>query len=292
MRHGMVGLALSVGAAQGLCHIGVLKALEEEGIGISHIAGASMGSLVGASYARDKDVRKLEFFFSQYDWKKVLATLDPDPSLLSKGLVRGERLKEELEPLIGDVRFNELKVPLKIVAVDFKTGEEVVLDQGSVLDAVRASISIPAIFVPVRSGERLLIDGGSRNPLPVDVVRKMGAERVFASNVLSARGGVGAGRCGHPAIPGLGSRRPFSVMFAAIKRKLDAFFGPKDDLPNVFDAVLQADTITKAMIAEQQARAADLVIRPDTTDLDMFDFTCSGKAVELGYIAAKRALSA
>ena len=178
------GLVLSSGAARGLAHIGALKALQEEGIHIDAIAGSSMGALVGACYARRREITNLEEIVLKIDWKQLTRLADPNLALLFKGVVHGKKLKELLRTLIGDIEFKDLEVPLAVVATDVNTGEEIIIKEGSVIEAVRASISIPAIFMPVKFKNRFLIDGGIINPVPVSVVKNMGATFVIACNVI------------------------------------------------------------------------------------------------------------
>ena len=189
-----IGLALGSGAARGLAHIGVLKALIEEGISIDMIAGSSMGALVGACYARKGEIAGLEELVLKTDWKQLVRLADPNLALLFRGFIHGQKVKELLRAIIGDVEFKDLKIPLAIVATDINTGEELVIKEGSVIEAVRASISIPAIFMPVKfsakggsaSGgkDRFLIDGGIVNPVPVSIVKDMGATFIIACNVI------------------------------------------------------------------------------------------------------------
>ncbi len=143
-----VGLALGSGSARGLAHIGVLRALKEKNISIDMIAGSSMGALVGACYARNEEIRDIEETVLNLDWRQLAQLADPNLALLFKGVIHGKKVKELLKTVIGDVKFKDLKISLAVVATDVNTGEEVVIKEGSVIEAVRASISIPAIFMP------------------------------------------------------------------------------------------------------------------------------------------------
>ena len=179
-----VGLALSSGTARGLAHIGVLKALEEESIPIDMISGTSAGALVGACYAKEKKAKALEELALGIDWKRMAHLIDLNLIVLWKGFVQGQKVKSFLRSIIGDVRFEDLQIPLAIVATDIDSMEEIVIKEGSVIEAVRASISLPAVFTPMKWNNRFLIDGGVVNPLPVDVARNIGAEIVIAVNTL------------------------------------------------------------------------------------------------------------
>ncbi|MGE5587190.1 MAG: patatin-like phospholipase family protein, partial [Clostridia bacterium] len=166
-----IGLALGSGAARGLAHIGVLKVLEREGIPIKAISGASMGALVGGLYAAGMPLVEMEKYALAVTRRSVLAWIDPIPP--KQGFIVGKRIQDLLRSFIGNVGFSELKIPLAVVAADVLTGEEVILRDGDVVDAIRASISIPVVFVPVQLGGRMLVDGGVVNPVPVDYIRAL-----------------------------------------------------------------------------------------------------------------------
>lgn len=167
-----IGLALGSGSARGLAHIGVLKVLEREGIPITAITGASMGALVGGLYAAGMPLAELESIALKATKRTVLSYIDPIPSL--KGLMVGKRIEEMLRSFIGNRDLSELEIPVAIVATDILTGEELVFrDKGDVVDAIRASISIPVVFVPVRVGGKTLVDGGVVNPVPIDLIASL-----------------------------------------------------------------------------------------------------------------------
>jgi NTE family protein len=177
-----IGLALSGGGARGLAHIGVLKTLEREGIPVDFLAGTSMGGVIAAGYAAGLNAAYLEQeALHMSRWRNLLPLVDR--SLPGLGLVRGERVRDYLADHIGEITFDQLNIPLALVAVDLLSGQEVLLRSGVVADAVRATISLPGVFAPYPLDGRLLVDGGILNNLPADVVRRMGAEVVIAVNV-------------------------------------------------------------------------------------------------------------
>lgn len=180
VKHPKIGLVLGSGGPKGLAHIGVIKVLEENGIPIDFIAGSSIGALVGGFYAATKDIKKIEKMALNTNWRLVLSLLDPS---LSKGLIGGEKVKDFIKNYIDKIHFDKLKIPLSIVATDIKTGESVVMDEGDVASAIRASISFPLVFEPVKRNNRLLADGGLSLPVPVDIAKKMGADIVIAVNL-------------------------------------------------------------------------------------------------------------
>lgn len=178
-----IGLALGSGGSKGLAHIGVIKVFEENNIPIDFIAGSSIGAMVGGFYATTKDVGQLEKIALSMDLRLVLSLLDP-PSL-RQGLLGGAKVKSFIENHTKGMNFKDLKIPLSVVATDLKNGDAVVINEGEVASAIRASISLPLAFKPVKLGNKLLADGGMSLPVPVEVVRKMGAELVIAVDLYA-----------------------------------------------------------------------------------------------------------
>ena len=176
-----IGLALGSGGAKGLAHIGVLKALEENNIPIDFIAGSSIGSMVGGFYAAGLSIKEIEEITLSTNWRTVFSTLF-EPSF-KKGLIGGEKAKSFIEGYINGKDFESCKVPFAAVATDLKTGEVIILDNGKMAPAIRASISIPLVFKPVEINGRVLADGGLSAPVPVEIVRNMGADIVIAVNL-------------------------------------------------------------------------------------------------------------
>jgi len=178
-----IGVALGGGYARGLAHIGVLEVLEREGIPIDIIAGTSAGALIGAIYARQMNANLIKEEALALDWKRVMSLVDL--VFGRSGFIAGKRVIRLLEDFIGEeTLFSDLKLPFSCVATDIITGEEVVIKEGRVLEAVRSSISIPIIFQVSRWQDRFLVDGGLVNPVPVSIAREMGADYVIAVNVI------------------------------------------------------------------------------------------------------------
>lgn len=179
-----VGLVLGGGGARGLAHIGVLRALQREGVPIDLVAGTSMGGIVGALFAAGVPTEEIERELQRLGSPRELAKLI-DLRLTQGGLLKGVRVYNLLAEKIGEnVTFADLRLPLAMVAVDLYTGRQVVLKDGLVADAVRATISLPGVFEPVDLGPFRLVDGGVLNNVPVDVARQMGANLVIAVDVL------------------------------------------------------------------------------------------------------------
>ena len=176
-----VALVLGSGGARGLAHIGAIEALEERGYTITSIAGCSMGSIIAGMYAAGQLQQAKEWFLKvdmQLIWRMI------DFNLLStNSLVKGERIIKELEKVVPDQPIESLNIPCAIVASDMISTEEVLFREGSLFDAVRASISIPLFFKPVQMGQRLLIDGGILNPLPLHVVPRTEGDILVAVDI-------------------------------------------------------------------------------------------------------------
>jgi len=207
-----IGLALSGGGARGAAHIGVIRVLEENNVPIDYIAGTSMGSIVGGLYSAGMSTDDIEAGLDSIDWDGVFDDLPPrsdrsfrrkrDDDLylikfkpgfndghldLPRGLVQGQKIDLELSRLVNPVAFiedfDDLMIPFRAVATDIATGEEVVIGSGNLAMAIRASMSIPAAFAPAVLDGRLLVDGGTANNLPINVVRDMGADIVIAIDI-------------------------------------------------------------------------------------------------------------
>ncbi|MBI2869896.1 MAG: patatin-like phospholipase family protein [Chloroflexi bacterium] len=193
-----VGLALGSGAARGGAHIGVLKALEENGIRVDMITGTSAGAVVGALYAQGRspdDIRDIALELS----RKALGLVDP--SLPVTGLIKGKKIQELLRYYIGkDYAFRELRVPFACLATDILSGEEIVFDGGPVVEALRASISVPVIFTAVKIAGRYMVDGVLVNPVPVSTLKNMGADFIIAVNVIPPVGKQAPGRRVRPGM--------------------------------------------------------------------------------------------
>jgi NTE family protein len=177
-----VGLALSGGAVRGVAHIGVLEVLEETGIRPDVVAGTSAGALVGALYCAGLPLSRIREEARELRWNRIGHVTRP-----RLGWFDISRLEERLDELLEHRTFTDLLIPFTAVAADILTGEVVTLDSGPVAAAVRASCSLPGIVTPYEQGERLLVDGGLLNNLPVSVARNMGADYVIAVDLSPSR---------------------------------------------------------------------------------------------------------
>jgi NTE family protein len=262
-RKSRVGLALSGGAARGLAHVGVLDVLHKQGIPIDMIAGTSAGAIMGAVYAAKLETDKLVGYTLDPGWKK--ASIMSDPTLEKTGFLKGKKIMSLIaEFLGGDLDFDDLKIPFAAVATDIDTGEEIVIDHGSVLDALRASISLPGIFTVVEREGRFLVDGGLTTPVPIHVVKNMGADFIIAVNV-------------NPDV----SKRMGKTYQARVAAKKE---------PNLFQIMMQSFFITTWSLAHVSLIGADVVIEPDMEHITSSDFKLAEELVDHGRIAAEKAL--
>jgi len=258
-----IGLALGGGAARGLAHIGVLSVLEKEDVPVDLIAGTSIGSVVGSLYARLKSADYLKTAVVNMDLRQWAHLVDP--ALPHRGLIKGKRIINLLKAhLGGDIDFKGLNIPFACVATDIFTGDEIVINDGKVLEAVRASISIPAVFTVAKWKNRYLADGGLVNPVPVSVVRKMGADFIIAVNV----------------IPDPSDRRhqPTEEQMKKIKE------------PNLLETVLRSIYITTFALTKNSLKMADVGIEPHVGHIGVAEFHRASDLVYLGEIAAQDAL--
>ena len=258
-----VGLALGGGAARGLAHIGVVDVLQKEGIPIDMIAGTSVGALVGAVYAQGKDCEVVKDLALSINMTKMMSLADL--AIPKTGFIGGKGIIKLLEKVIGsDVKFEDLDMPLAFVATDIITGEEVVINQGSVLDGIRASISLPGIFTVAKWNDRYLVDGGLVNPVPVSILRQMGADFIIAVNV----------------IPDIGKR-----MHQTPKGKKQ-----RVKKPNIFNIVLQSLYIGTYYLAKSSLEGADIAISPQVVNTNPADFHRAKEFILQGELAAKAAI--
>ena len=176
-----VALVLGSGGARGLAHIGAIEALEARGYTITSIAGCSMGSIIAGMYAAGQ-LQKAKEWFLQVDMQLIWRMVDFN-LLSTNSLVKGQRIIKELEKIVPERPIEQLDIPCSIVASDMISTDEIVFRSGSLFEAVRASISIPLFFQPVQIGQRLLIDGGILNPLPLHVIERTDGDILVAMDI-------------------------------------------------------------------------------------------------------------
>lgn len=245
-----LGLALGGGGARGFAHLGIVRALHELNIPIYCVAGTSIGAIIGGTVAAGAEEKAYQWI-NMPDWVK-LPKLFLDVRLPWQGLIHGSRIVDFLSQTIGAQTFRDLRMPFAAIATDYNSGEEVVLTSGDVIKAIRASMSIPGVFKPVKIGERILMDGGLVNPVPVDVCRSLGADKVIAVDVNAE-----------------------SLRNAT--RNIDAI--------NIIDAVDAMFTICSNRIARSRDRECmpDLLLCPKVRNIKLLDFRGARELFVQGY---------
>ncbi|MFA7001638.1 MAG: patatin-like phospholipase family protein [Candidatus Omnitrophota bacterium] len=280
----LIGLALGSGAAHGLAHIGVLKVLEEEGIRPDVIAGASIGALIGALWAAGQSAADIEGIAKSINPKNGFRQLVGfrDLAFPTIGFLKGNQICRFLRPYLAGRTFQDLRVPLKIVATDFFTSEEVVLDSGDVLDAVRASIAIPGIFEPFYYRGRYLLDGGVIDPLPVRVLAQMGIKKIIAVNALQ----------GPKQLKEINRmrREKARVWLESLKKKpflqrvflKTAYQATRRYESHIFNAIMNTIQFMEYEMAEGWGYQADVLIHPVLKEAHWAEFYSPDKFIRTG----------
>ncbi len=279
-----LGLALGAGGARGLAHVGVLRELESNGITVSAIAGTSSGALVGAMFAAGQ-LEEFEQRVLALEWRDVLALFDP--VWPRSGLMSGTRAIKRLAGSVGDWRIEDLPIPFAAVAVDLVTGDEVWIREGRVLDAVRASISLPGIMVPYRHGRRVLVDGALRNPVPVSALGALGVDRRVAVNLhqTPVREIISADERNRFRIPG--PTRLADLVeggLARLRRRRAPENGELEAGPNLFDVLTASMSVLEYELAQHRLARdpVDLVLEPDVHGIRAFEFHKAARAIRAG----------
>ena len=283
-----IGLALGSGSARGWAHIGVIRVLERAGISPDIVCGTSIGALVGAAYAAG-ELDRLEPWVKGLTWQTVLSLLD---FKMGGGLIEGGKLIEFFRSRYKDQGIAQLKKPFACVATELFTGREVWLREGSVIEAVRASIAMPGLFTPVQQDGRLLVDGGLVNPVPVSLCRAMGADVVIAVDLnwdLMGRHSRIADKDGDSTPPA--SR---GVLLDAILEKFRSVGRPGEatDMPSMLDVMTTSLNIMQVRITQSRlaGEPADVMIRPRLYDIAAMDYHMAATAIAEGEHAAEHAL--
>jgi NTE family protein len=295
-----IGLALGSGSARGWAHIGVIRALAEMDIVPDLVSGTSIGSLVGAAYCSGH-LDDLEAWVRSMTRMDVASYLDIS-LLRGGGAVKGERLVEELRSRIGEPKIEDLTRPFAAVATNLATGQEVWFRDGSLLHAVRASISIPGLFTPARVGEDWLVDGGLVNPVPVSLCRAMGADIVIAVNLNGGMLGRYARDSG--SSPGgeeeAGSNSESTLdrlseeLRARTNNFLSRLFEGEDARPGLFDVLaasinIMQDRVTRSRMAGD---SPDIALAPRLSHLGLMEYHRGEEAIAEGRAVVQRALAA
>jgi len=240
-----IGLALGSGGARGFAHLGVLKALREANISIDFIAGSSMGALVGGFYCAGHDLDRLYKLAAAFRRKYYL-----DFTIPKMGFIAGQKIKEFIRIFTMRKTIDQLSPKLWIVATDIKNGEKFIFKEGPLAEAIRASISIPGIFVPEKIGDRLFVDGGVVDRVPISVVKEMGADIVIAVDVSQIKGAA--------------------------------------EITSIFDVILQSIDILQDELARIKQIDADVLIKPRVEQYSAKAFTNTEDIIRIGEEEAKK----
>ncbi len=242
-----VGLALGGGFARGLAHIGVLKVLAENHISFDALAGVSVGSIIAAAFAGGLPVEEMAARTRQVRWKSFARwTVD------RLGLATNERMVGLLQQAVHAKRFEDLQIPLAIVATDLSTGEAVTFRQGELIPPLRASCSFPGLFIPIEYQGRLLVDGALAAPMPVAALQEFGMDTIIAVYLKTN--------------------------------------GPRHTPTNIFQVIGQSFQIAQSLNQSPWRDACDLVIEPDTTDYKWDEFARAEELIAVGERAARQML--
>ncbi|MGD6856171.1 patatin-like phospholipase family protein [Bacillus infantis] len=245
MRQPVIGLALGSGGARGFAHLGVIKVLKEEGINVDVIAGSSMGALVGCFYGAGLDIDRLYKLAGAFKRKYYL-----DFTVPKMGFLAGKKVKELIRLFTHGKNLEDLDIPVRVVATDLKAGEKVVFCKGPIADAVRASISIPGIFTPEKLEDRLLVDGGVIDRVPVSVVEEMGADLIIAVDVSRVK--------------------------------------TSSDITSIFDVIMQSLDIMQMELVSNREIASDIMIRPHVEMYSSRAFTNIEDIIRIGEEEARK----
>jgi NTE family protein len=246
-RRKKIGLALGGGAVFGAAHVGVLRAIEEKKIDISYISGTSIGALVAALWAFGIGWGKIAGLAKDTKW------LDISSLSLSKfGILSNKGIRKLMNENIGESTFDDAKIPLAMIATDISNGEKVVLKSGNVADAVMASACIPGIFIPVEIDNRMLVDGGIVENIPLSPLEEMGAKYIIGVDLNSNH----------------------------------QYQKPK----NILEVMLNSFHFTLMAAAKLQTEEADLLLQPDLSGYNRVDLNQVGDLIEIGYRLAMEKL--
>ncbi|CAN5421983.1 patatin-like phospholipase family protein [soil metagenome] len=299
VRRPVIGLALGGGAARGFAHIGVLRTLLAHGIVPNVVVGTSIGAVVGGSYAAGH-LDTLEEWARSLQPRNILGYLDI--RLNGSGLIGGNKLAAQLEASLGQTAIEDLPLKFASVATEVRTGHEIWLTHGRLVDAMRASSALPGIFSPVLVGDRWLVDGALVNPVPVSAARALGAEIVIAANLSNDVFGHSTTIFNHgssAAAPDVEvevelvppPKRGFGKFFSAEHTVKREFFGG-GGRPGISSVMVDAfnimqDRITRARLAGDPP---DLLIAPRVGKIGWFDFHRAEELIAHGARATERAI--
>ena len=285
-----IGLALGGGSARGWAHIGVINELERIGIVPDIICGTSIGALVGGIYLAGQ-LDTLSEWLLQLKRKEIIKYLDLR-LLRGGGFVEGSRLIDFFRQQMGDITIEDLPKSFTCVSTDLETGQEIWLQKGSLLDAIRASIAIPGIFTPVHLCNRWLVDGGLVNPVPVSVCRALGAERVIAINlsqdIINRNTGHLTHSYQHDEDETSIEASLLQRISGGLRQRTDAlvsqFIEPRIPTPGLFDVLAGSIAIMQNRLTRSRMAGdpPDILLNPHVANIGLLEFDRAAEAIEAG----------
>ncbi len=302
MKAPKIGLVLGSGASRGWAHIGVIEALEKHGVQVGVITGASAGSFIGAAYAGG-GLDQVKKFALDMDWKAVLSYLDL--AFPRSGFIEGHKVAKLIELFTKIDKFEDLKIPLIMVATNMFTGKQVTLSKGSINQALRASMAVPGLLTPKLINNEWLVDGGVVNPLPIDVCRDAGADIVIAVDINSER----TASRKHPPQDAdwvknaekMEKKRlevikswtdKFGSTGKSLGSKIDQWFTREAPSPHIFEVLGSSLNIMQKKIEAMnlQTHKPDILLAPRLGDMHFFDFDHAERAINEGYKCCEKSI--
>lgn len=287
-----IGIALGSGSARGWSHIGVIRSMQAAGIPIDIVCGASIGAMVAGSYAAGF-LDPLTRWAKKLNWSHIIGFMDM--MIPRSGLVEGEKISAYLREVLSDPMIENLPIPFAAVATDLKTGKEVWIREGSLIDAVRASMSLPGIFTPFARSGQWLVDGGLVNPVPVSLCRAMGADIVVAVNLnADIMGKPRVRRMADPPVNGNGVSPRAQGRWAAFLNQTvqqgnltlfrQIFQEQPERGPTLFDVMATSVKIMQDAITRQRLLddPPEILVRPKLADIGLMEFNRAEEAIEEG----------
>ncbi len=299
-----VGLALGAGSARGWAHIGIIRALREAGIEVDMVAGSSIGALVGAVHCAG-GLERLEKVVLDLNWRGILNMLDV--GIPRSGILDGHKVAQFVREHVPQTNIEEMPSSFCAVCTDIVSGKEVRISSGDVIEAVRASIAVPGMFTPVKRGEDILVDGGLVNPVPVNVVRDMGAEFIVGVDLnyhTAEKRGIKTRQESDAEGIQIPSEERKNNMLLEWRERLSAAENSilrqvkqwmvRDRLPNVFEIIFSSLDVVQGQISETKLEnfPPDILIRPRLGSLRFMDFNRGNEAIAEGYLMAKKQVDA
>lgn len=282
----LVGLALGGGAALGIAHIGIIRVLEQEGIDIDMVTGSSMGALIGSLWVTGKNADEMEKIARGFEKRSALFGL-VDPIFPLSGVIGGVAIRKWLGKHLGNSTFYSTRIPFKVIAYDLAKRQELVINGGSIVDAVCKSIAIPGVFKPIKEKDKVIIDGGVMNPLPTNVLVSEGIKKIISVNVLQSPGDILAGfEISQKKIKERNKVSFFKSPWKYIKHKLGRMASGVFDF-NISDIIVNTLQAAEYVIAEQSAQHADVAIHPDLVGVEWYEIYKVNDLIKRGEDAAR-----